>query len=76
MGSQIGIGQIGCGYWGRNLLRVLMESEQARVCRVVDLSDAARDYVSSRYPSISTSQNEKDLLDDASHSCGGCRYPR
>ena len=62
----VNVGQIGCGYWGKNLLRVLTEAQHAQVCRVVDVSAAARGYVESRYPTLPVSHDDVDVFDDAS----------
>ncbi len=60
------VGQIGCGYWGKNLLRVLMESEYTDVCRVVDMSSEVCSYVRSRYPRLPVSQDKMDVFSDDS----------
>ena len=57
---------LGCGYWGKNLLRVLMESPDFQVQRVVDSSPAAREYVSSRYPDLRVSGSESHIFDSDS----------
>ena len=57
---------LGCGYWGKNLLRVLMESGGSRVQRVVDSSPAAREYVKSRYLELPVSGDESDIFDSDS----------
>ena len=64
--STVTVGQIGCGYWGKNLLRVLMESRDAEVFRVADISHGARDYVKSRYPDLPVSGDEAAVFDDDS----------
>lgn len=60
---ETGVALLGCGYWGKNLLRVLMESRGARVRQVVDLSSASREYVRSRYPELPVSGDESDVFD-------------
>ncbi len=57
---------LGCGYWGKNLLRVLMESPDFQVQQVVDSSPAAREYVSSRYPDLRVSGSESHIFDSDS----------
>ena len=60
------IALLGCGYWGKNLLRVLMESHDSRVALVVDSAPAAQGYVKSRYPELPVSDNESDIFDSDS----------
>ena len=63
---QIRTALLGCGYWGKNLLRVLMESGDCQVQRVVDSSPAAQEYVKSQYPELPISGNESDIFDSDS----------
>ena len=60
------IALLGCGYWGKNLLRVLMESHDSRVALVADSAPAAQGYVKSRYPELPVSDNESDIFDSDS----------
>ena len=60
----IGIGVIGYGYWGPNLVRNFMESQGSRVVGVCDLSDRRLAEVKRRYPSINTTRDYAALLDD------------
>ena len=62
--SEITVGQIGCGYWGKNLLRVLVESNDANVRCVADISPETRDYLRLRYPNLSVSGNEEEIFGD------------
>ena len=64
--SIVTVGQIGCGYWGKNLLRVLMESRDAEVLRVADMSSGAREFVKSRYPDLLVSGDETAVFSDDS----------
>ena len=63
--SDITVGQIGCGYWGKNILRVLMQSKGVSVRRVVDLSSPTRNHVRTRYPDLAVSSPEADVFDDS-----------
>lgn len=58
------IGQIGCGYWGPNLLRVLNSSSSSSVKWVVDSSAERREFVLETYPSTQTTASISDALDD------------
>jgi predicted dehydrogenase len=58
------IGQIGCGYWGPNLLRVLNSSSDSTVKWVVDSSPERREFVVERYPDTLVTASVSDSLDD------------
>ena len=62
--SDITVGQIGCGYWGKNLLRVLMQSKGVSVRRVADLSPPTQNQIRTRYPDLAVSGREADVFDD------------
>ena len=60
----IGIGIIGYGYWGPNLVRNFFETPD---CRVVSVSDLSRDRLAKigpRYPTVETTTDYTDLLRD------------
>lgn len=65
MTDTIVVGQIGCGYWGPNLLRNLDGAEGCRVKWVAEKSPERRDYVTSRYPEISVTEDAGDIIGDA-----------
>lgn len=60
----LGIGVIGYGYWGPNLVRNFDETPGARVIAVSDMRAARLAEVTSRYPMIKTSTDPRDLLAD------------
>jgi predicted dehydrogenase len=60
----IRIGVIGYGYWGPNLVRNFFETPGAQVARVSDLSADRLAVLSSRYPTIQTTRNCLDLIED------------
>jgi predicted dehydrogenase len=62
----IGIGVIGYGYWGPNLVRNFMEAAGSTVVRVADLREERLASVRSRYPSIKATKNPRDLFLDPS----------
>lgn len=62
--GMIGIGVIGYGYWGPNLVRNFGETKGCRVVAVSDKDRARLDAVQSRYPSITTSVDYSDLVRD------------
>lgn len=62
----VSIAQVGCGFWGKNLLRVLSQLKGVRVSLVVDQSPEARDYVRNSYPGISVGSQLEQALEDPS----------
>jgi len=60
----LGIGIIGYGYWGPNLVRNFMEAPGSTVISVSDLRPARLAELRNRYPTIKTTQNYQELLDD------------
>lgn len=60
----IKIAQIGCGYWGPNLLRNLIANPDCEVKWVVEKSRDRQDYVRSLYPSIKITANLAEVLQD------------
>ena len=56
--------QIGCGYWGPNLLRNLVANKECDVKKVVDLSKERRDFVKDLYPTIAITNDLDDVLND------------
>src|SRR2546421_8303738 len=62
--STVGIGLIGCGYWGPNLLRNFCDTPGARMVAVSDLRTERLATVAPRYPAVKTSKCHDDLLRD------------
>jgi len=62
----IRIGVIGYGYWGPNLVRNCFEAASGQVTCVCDLRTERLALVSNRYPTIKTTQNFRDLIEDPS----------
>ncbi len=60
----IGIGVVGYGYWGPNLVRNFMEADGSSVAAVCDLSDERLAQARRRYPAIATTKDYRVLLDD------------
>lgn len=61
--STVKVGVIGCGYWGPNLIRNFQEIPHADLRMVCDLDSRRLDHIRSRYPSVQTSRNYRDLLE-------------
>ena len=60
----IGIGVIGYGYWGPNLVRNFSDTPGSRVVAVSDLSRDRLDRVSGRYPNVLTTTDANELIDN------------
>jgi predicted dehydrogenase len=60
----IGIGIVGLGYWGPNLLRNFAETAAASVKVVCDLRAERLALAAARYPSIRTTQSIADVIGD------------
>ncbi|MET1045151.1 MAG: Gfo/Idh/MocA family oxidoreductase [Hyphomicrobium sp.] len=60
----IGIGVIGYGYWGPNLVRNFAELSRATVVGVSDLDSKRLALVSSRFPGVHTTTDYHELLRD------------
>jgi predicted dehydrogenase len=60
--TEIGIGVIGCGYWGPNLVRNFAEAPSARVIGVSDLRPERLATIRRRYPDVETTSDYRDLL--------------
>jgi predicted dehydrogenase len=60
----IGVGVIGHGYWGPNLVRNFMEAPGSTVVSVCDLSADRLAPLATRYPAIRTTSDHRELLAD------------
>lgn len=58
----LGIGVIGYGYWGPNLVRNFGQADGARVLAVCDPSQARRSNVETHYPTIKTYADVREML--------------
>jgi predicted dehydrogenase len=63
-GDRLGIGIIGCGYWGPNLLRNFSEHPDCSVVAVADLSEKRLQWAKMRYPQIETTTIVDDLINN------------
>lgn len=62
----IKIAQIGCGYWGPNLLRNFSSLSNCLVSNVVEISKDRLEYLSSHFPDIDHRKSYEQILDDSS----------
>lgn len=61
----IGVGVIGYGYWGPNLVRNFAEVPGSRVVAVSDLCAERLLPVRARYPTVRTTTDHRDLINDS-----------
>ncbi|HEY1480613.1 MAG TPA: Gfo/Idh/MocA family oxidoreductase [Gaiellales bacterium] len=64
MSDRIGVGVVGLGYWGPNLLRVLTEMPGAHVRAICDLDADRLGRFAQRHPSVRATASFDDLLAD------------
>ncbi len=62
--KEIGVGVIGCGYWGPNLVRNFIDNIHTDVVYACDLDAMRRERIQRRYPTIKTTRDYKQLLRD------------
>ncbi|MGM0485083.1 MAG: Gfo/Idh/MocA family protein, partial [Candidatus Krumholzibacteriota bacterium] len=60
----LNIGVIGCGYWGPNLIRNFHNIDEARVKTCSDLKDKRLEHMKGLYPSVDTTKNYRDIIND------------
>src|SRR2546428_396072 len=62
--SPLGVGVVGLGYWGPNLLRGLMELPDVEVRYICDLDQERLSTLGRRCPSATATDRYEELLDD------------
>jgi predicted dehydrogenase len=62
----LNVGVVGLGYWGPNLLRVLVDMEATRVSRICDLDATRLAQFARRYPGAEPTVRFDDLMEDDS----------
>lgn len=55
---------IGCGYWGPNLARNLLEVADAEVVACADSREDRRDFMRRRFPSLTVRESPTAIIDD------------
>ncbi len=61
----ISIGVIGCGHWGPNHIRIFNQSAGSQVLMCADLDDKRLASIKNLYPSIQTTKNYQDILNNS-----------
>lgn len=60
----INIGIIGCGQWGPNHVRILLDLPNSTVIGVVDLDNRRLQYIAERYPNVSIYKDYREILEN------------
>ncbi|MEW6359415.1 MAG: Gfo/Idh/MocA family oxidoreductase [Planctomycetota bacterium] len=60
----ISVGVIGCGYWGRNYVRLFDELHRSELIRCVDADRDKLAAIKQKYPLVDTSGNFEEILAD------------
>jgi predicted dehydrogenase len=55
---------VGLGYWGPNLVRVLVERTDVELRWICDQDESRTDRLARRYPTVQTTDDIEDVLDD------------
>jgi predicted dehydrogenase len=63
--SMVGIGVVGCGYWGPNLIRNFSKVLGCRLVAVADADPCKLETIERLYPTVRTSRTAQTLFDDA-----------
>ncbi len=61
----LNVGIIGYGYWGPNLVRNFMASDETKVVMVCDMSQPRIDKVAALYPGVSLTREPQELIGDS-----------
>lgn len=64
--SQVGVGVIGCGYWGPNWVRNFHQLSGSRVVAVADIAPKRLSYMQGLYPGVKATADYHELLNDTS----------
>jgi len=62
--KMVTVGQLGCGYWGPNLLRNLISNKRSNLKTAVDLAEQRRDFIKGLYPAVKVADNARDIFND------------
>src|SRR3970282_1215276 len=60
----VGVGIIGYGYWGPNLVRNFFETKGASIRHVCDLRVGRLEHAAMRFPGVRTTTSVDELIDD------------
>lgn len=60
----VNVGIIGCGHWGPNHIRIFSQLSNSKALMCADLDDSRLQLIKSLYPSIQTTKDHKDILEN------------
>lgn len=63
---KLGIGVIGCGYWGKHYVRIFQELPQTQVVQASDLRDESLQIIHNYHPMVGMTRDYRELLKDQS----------
>ncbi len=63
-GMKVGIGVVGCGYWGPNLVRNLAQTPGAQLVACCDLEPERLEWVRQSYPGVQVTTDFQGLLEN------------
>jgi len=63
---KIGIGVIGCGYWGKHYVRIFQELPQTQVVQASDLQDESLRIIHKFHPTVGLTRDYRELIKDQS----------
>src|ERR1700716_2678585 len=63
--ATVGLGVVGYGYWGPNLVRNFAEQPGARMVAVADQRTEQLEHVASRHPTVGLTTDFQDLLNSS-----------
>ncbi len=65
MKKKLNIAQFGVGYWGPNLVRNLIANDRCKLTKVCEISKDRREFIKNLYPSLYTTKNIDEILNDS-----------
>jgi predicted dehydrogenase len=71
----IKVGVVGFGYWGPNLVRNFLEAPGSTVTHVADLDQSRLERARTRYPSVQTTADPKELTGSSEIDCVAIATP-
>ena len=73
MDRDLGLGVVGAGYWGKNVVRNFDRVQRARLVAVADLVEKNRERAAAGHPQITCYEHHADLLErDDVHAVAIC----
>ena len=64
--QRLKVGVIGCGYWGKNIIRCLSENPYYELTHCCDIKEEALKKISRLYPWLILTKDESDILENPS----------